>query len=79
LLTCFWNETADAEGYGKIFKSDPALHAIRQRNSQALQLNSSEPTEPYLSAQNYGELFSNQSLSVHQIIWLMQVIQMCIE
>jgi pre-mRNA-processing factor 8 len=28
-----------------------------------LQLYSSEPTEPYLSSQNYGELFSNQ------IIW----------
>lgn len=30
---------------------------------QGLQLYSSEPTEPYLSSQNYGELFSNQ------IIW----------
>ncbi len=47
----------------KIMKSDPALHAMRQRIRQALQLYSSEPTEPYLSAQNYGELFSNQ------IIW----------
>jgi hypothetical protein len=36
---------------------------MRQRICQALQLYSSEPTEPYLSAQNYGELFSNQ------IIW----------
>ena len=47
----------------KIVKSDPALHAMRQRIRQALQLYSSEPTEPYLSAQNYCELFSNQ------IIW----------
>jgi len=28
-----------------------------------MQLYSSEPTEPYLSSQNYGEIFSNQ------IIW----------
>lgn len=26
------------------------------------QLYSSEPTEPYLSSQNYGELFSNQTI-----------------
>jgi pre-mRNA-processing factor 8 len=29
----------------KIMKSDPALHAMRQRIRQALQLYSSEPTE----------------------------------
>jgi hypothetical protein len=36
---------------------------LRERVRKALQLYSSEPTEPYLSSQNYGELFSNQ------IIW----------
>jgi pre-mRNA-processing factor 8 len=36
---------------------------FRERIRKGLQLYSSEPTEPYLSSQNYGELFSNQ------IIW----------
>ena len=47
----------------KIIKANPALYVLRERVRKALQLYSSEPTEPYLSAQNYGELFSNQ------IIW----------
>lgn len=36
---------------------------MRERIRKGLQLYSSEPTEPYLSSQNYGEIFSNQ------IIW----------
>lgn len=44
-------------------KANPALYVLRERVRKALQLYSSEPTEPYLSSQNYGELFSNQ------IIW----------
>jgi pre-mRNA-processing factor 8 len=36
---------------------------LRERIRKGLQLYSSEPTEPYLTSQNYGELFSNQ------IIW----------
>jgi hypothetical protein len=36
---------------------------LRERIRKGLQLYSSEPTEPYLSSQNYGEIFSNQ------IIW----------
>ena len=44
-------------------KANPALYVLRERIRKALQLYSSEPTEPYLSSQNYGELFSNQ------IIW----------
>jgi pre-mRNA-processing factor 8 len=48
---------------GKIMKANPALYVLRERIRKALQLYSSEPTEPYLSSQNYGELFSNQ------IIW----------
>jgi len=44
----------------KIMKSNPALYVLRERCRKSLQLYSSEPTEPYLSSQNYGELFSNQ-------------------
>jgi len=47
----------------KIMKANPALFVLRERIRKGLQLYSSEPTEPYLSSQNYGELFSNQ------IIW----------
>ena len=43
--------------------ANPALYVLRERIRKGLQLYSSEPTEPYLSSQNYGELFSNQ------IIW----------
>jgi len=47
----------------KIIKANPALYVLRERIRKGLQLYSSEPTEPYLSSQNYGELFSNQ------VIW----------
>ncbi|RIA83490.1 PRP8 pre-mRNA processing factor 8 [Glomus cerebriforme] len=47
----------------KIMKANPALYVLRERIRKGLQLYSSEPTEPYLSSQNYSELFSNQ------IIW----------
>lgn len=47
----------------KVMKANPALYVLRERIRKGLQLYSSEPTEPYLSSQNYGELFSNQ------IIW----------
>ncbi|KAL0429776.1 UNVERIFIED_CONTAM: Pre-processing-splicing factor 8A [Sesamum radiatum] len=53
----------------KIMKSNPALYVLRERIRKGLQLYSSEPTEPYLSSQNYGEIFSNQ------IIW--SFIQVC--
>ena len=49
--------------FTKIMKANPALYVLRERIRKALQLYSSEPTEPYLTSQNYGELFSNQ------IIW----------
>jgi pre-mRNA-processing factor 8 len=52
-----------AQAMAKIMKSNPALYVLRERIRKGLQLYSSEPTEPYLSSQNYGELFSNQ------IIW----------
>lgn len=51
------------QAMGKIMKANPALYVLRERIRKGLQLYSSEPTEPYLSSQNYGELFSNQ------IIW----------
>ena len=51
------------QAMAKICKSNPALYVLRERIRKGLQLYSSEPTEPYLNSQNYGELFSNQ------IIW----------
>lgn len=51
------------QALAKIMKANPALHVLRERIRKGLQLYSSEPTEPYLSSQNYSELFSNQ------IIW----------
>ncbi|MFS8013939.1 putative ribonuclease H-like superfamily, PRP8 domain IV core, pre-mRNA-processing-splicing factor 8 [Helianthus anomalus] len=52
-----------AQAMIKIMKSNPALYVLRERIRKGLQLHSSEPTEPYLSSQKYGEIFSNQ------IIW----------
>jgi len=51
------------QAMAKIMKANPALYVLRERIRKGLQLYSSEPTEPYLSSSNYGELFSNQ------IIW----------
>ena len=51
------------QALGKIMKANPALYVLRERIRKGLQLYSSDPTEPYLSSQNYSELFSNQ------IIW----------
>lgn len=51
------------QAMAKIMKANPALYVLRERIRKGLQLYSSEPTEPYLSSQNYGELFSDQ------IIW----------
>ena len=51
------------QAMSKMMKANPAMYVLRERIRKALQLYSSEPTEPYLSSQNYGELFSNQ------IIW----------
>lgn len=51
------------QAMGKIIKSNPALYVLRERIRKGCQLYSSEPTEPYLNSQNYGELFSNQ------VIW----------
>lgn len=59
------------QAMAKILKANPALYVLRERIRKALQLYSSEPTEPYLSSQNYGELFSNQ------IIWYATTFSMC--
>lgn len=46
----------------KIMKANPALYVLRDRIRKGLQLYSSEPTEPYLSSQNFGELFGSQTI-----------------
>lgn len=46
----------------KIIKYNPALYVLRERIRKGLQLYSSEPTEPYLRSDNYGELFTNQTI-----------------
>jgi pre-mRNA-processing factor 8 len=48
------------QAMAKIMKANPALYVLRERIRKGLQLYSSEPTEPYLSSQNYGELFSDR-------------------
>ena len=50
------------QAMAKIMKANPALYVLRERIRKGLQLYSSEPTEPYLNSQNYGELFSNQCI-----------------
>jgi pre-mRNA-processing factor 8 len=50
------------QAMAKIVKANPALYVLRERVRKGLQLYSSEPTEPYLNSQNYGELFSNQCI-----------------
>nr|CAG8489846.1 2781_t:CDS:10 [Entrophospora candida] len=57
------SKTLIQSAMAKIMKANPALYVLRERIRKGLQLYSSEPTEPYLSSQNYSELFSNQ------IIW----------
>jgi pre-mRNA-processing factor 8 len=42
----------------KIMKANPALFVLRERIRKGLQLYSSEPTEPYLNSQNFGDLFN---------------------
>lgn len=48
----------------KIMKSSPALYVLRERIRKGLQLYSSDPTEPYLNTQNFGDLFGG-----HQLTW----------
>ncbi|PVU91485.1 hypothetical protein BB561_004382 [Smittium simulii] len=50
------------QAMAKINKANPALYVLRERIRKALQLYSSDPTEPYLNSQNYSELFSNQTI-----------------
>ena len=44
----------------KMMKQNPTLSSLRERVRKALQLYSSEPTEPHLSSANYAELFNQQ-------------------
>ncbi|KAJ9460206.1 Pre-mRNA-processing-splicing factor 8A [Diplonema papillatum] len=46
----------------EIMKSDPTLYVLRERIRKALQLYNSQPTEPYLSSQNYNDLFGQQMI-----------------
>ena len=51
-------KTLMQQAMAKIIKANPTLYVLRERVRKGLQLYSSEPTEPYLSSQNYSELFS---------------------
>ena len=73
------------QAMAKIMKANPALYVLRERIRKALQLYSSEPTEPYLSSQNYGELFSNQIIwfvddtnvyrvTIHKVTWSLVIL-----
>jgi len=46
------------QAMAKIMKANPALYVLRERVRKALQLYSSEPTEPYLNSQNCKRIFS---------------------
>jgi hypothetical protein len=50
-------------------QANPALYVLRERIRKGLQLYSSEPTEPYLSSQNYGELFRYIYTHTHTYIY----------
>jgi len=50
------------QAMAKIMKANPAMYVLRERVRKGLQLFSSEPTEPYLNSQNYGELFGAQTI-----------------
>ena len=56
------------QALAKVMKANPALYVLRERIRKGLQLYSSEPTEPYLSSQNYGELFSNQVTTLLDVV-----------
>ncbi len=59
-------------------QANPALYVLRERIRKGLQLYSSEPTEPYLSSQNYGELFSNQARARACILHPFTFSQLCV-
>ncbi len=59
-------------------QANPALYVLRERIRKGLQLYSSEPTEPYLSSQNYGELFSNQARARACILHPSTFSQLCV-
>eukprot|EP01129_Flabellula_baltica_P001911 TRINITY_DN11807_c0_g1_i1.p1 TRINITY_DN11807_c0_g1~~TRINITY_DN11807_c0_g1_i1.p1 ORF type:complete len:2342 (+),score=510.21 TRINITY_DN11807_c0_g1_i1:47-7072(+) len=52
-----------SQAMNKIMKANPALYVLRERIRKGLQLYNSEPVEPYLNSQNFGDLFNKD------IIW----------
>ena len=54
------------QAMAKIMKANPALYVLRERVRKGLQLYSSEPTEPYLNATNYGR-FTNHYTQHHPL------------
>ncbi|CDR97537.1 processing splicing factor 8, putative [Babesia bigemina] len=55
-------KTLCGRAMNKIMKANPAMFVLRERIRKGLQLYSSEPAEPYLSSQNFGELFGSQTI-----------------
>ena len=55
-------KTLVQQAMAKIMKANPALYVLARAHRKGLQLYSSEPTEPYLNSQNYGELFSQPDI-----------------
>ncbi|ORM40251.1 Pre-mRNA-processing-splicing factor 8 [Babesia sp. Xinjiang] len=55
-------KTLCCRAMNKIMKANPAMFVLRERIRKGLQLYSSEPAEPYLSSQNFGELFGSQTI-----------------
>lgn len=45
----------------EIMKSNPALYVLRERIRKGLQLYQSQPQEAFLNANNYAELFNNET------------------
>jgi pre-mRNA-processing factor 8 len=53
----------------KIMKSNSALYILRERVRKAVQLYTSEPTEPFLSSSNYGEIFRPGAGRGQNVTW----------
>jgi pre-mRNA-processing factor 8 len=63
LHTCYGNwfpgiKPLAVQAMSKIMKANPALYVMRERIRKALQLYSSEPTEPYLSSLNLKSIWT---------------------
>jgi len=49
------------QSLSRIIKSNPSLFVLRERIRKGVQLYSSEPSEQFLSSNNYGGLFTNET------------------